>query len=178
MENVIWEWNEEHFEKSAEEYGKTMEALFLFMNGHDTPDTVNPNVGNRILVRESVGSWKAAYSGIMMNPNFESAINDGGLDFLVEKIWEVDGTLHMSGLTDEDDFVKVEIKQLTNKGETLIDEVERTYRRFPCTAKNEGIAAMGKTYVGEPVGEFIEDLWNDPELCTAPNYLERIARQS
>lgn len=64
--------------------------------------------------------------------------------------------------------VSVEMRQLTDEGERLWGQLD--YEDY---LPLEGLTAMGKHYELGDENQFIHDLYNSPELCAAPRYVEQ-----
>lgn len=138
----------------------------------------NPDGGNRILAAGGIGRWDGTRSGITVYDNFKSATDcsaswhrSGNVfaDCEIDKVWDADGHLFVSGYH-HDGRVEVELRQLTAEGERLYDE-NVDYEGdvfFP----EEGVSAMGSTYRDGDESRFIHDLWDSPEMCAAPRYME------
>ena len=90
-------------------------------------------------------------------------------DCEIDKVWDTDGRLFVSGYH-HDGRVEVELRQLTDEGERLYAE-HADYEGdifFP----EEGVSAMGSTYRDGDESRFIHDLWDSPEMCVTPRYME------
>ena len=172
MENANVIWESLPLGAGAEAYGEAIASIGKLLNGKKTPKKENPNVGNRLVVKWSAGSWHGIIGGIKLYPNFEEVLDDCFARLWIERIWDDEGTLHLTGRED-DSHVEFEIRQLSKKGEGLIDEVESDFRRFPYSTRKNGVEANGKVYVGKTEGELVQDIWNDSELSCAPCYWER-----
>lgn len=94
-------------------------------------------------------------------------------------IEQLQGDLDLGELRDEvEDFdfdgahhdgrVSVEMRQLTDEGERLWGQLD--YEDY---LPIEGLTAMGKHYELGDEKQFIHDLYNSPELCAAPRYMEQ-----
>ena len=67
-----------------------------------------------------------------------------------------------------DGRVSVEMRQLTDEGERLWGQLD--YEDY---LPLEGLTAMGKHYELGDENRFVHDLYNSPELCAAPRYVEQ-----
>lgn len=78
-------------------------------------------------------------------------------------IW---GSLFIHGYH-HDGGVDVEVRQLTDAGEEALDVIEDAWYGEPFTSG-------GKEYDGSPesVDTAMRDLWEDPDLCPTPRYME------
>ena len=140
----------------------------------------NPNAGNHILVAGSASRWNGTSSGIMIYSDFSEATDRSPSRFNMKnifadcefsKIWEEDSKLYLSGCH-HDGGVTVEMRQLSNKGEKLLNE----------TLDYEGevdlfdleINAMGKIYIEGDENRFVHDMWNDPNLCPKAEYAKAV----
>lgn len=134
--------------------------------------------GNHILVAGSASRWNGSSTGINIYSDFESAIDTSPARFGSEnifadcefdKIWEEDGQLFISG-SHHDGSVSVEIRQLSEEGEKLFFEVS------DCNGEVDlydlQLEVMGNIYREGDENKFIHDLWNDPDLCPIPRYVE------
>lgn len=134
----------------------------------------NPNAGNYVLVRGYVDSWETGSSTFIF-PNLGTIlgwVTNSKLnlvDFEATRIFDVNGALHLQGIQHGGD-VELEVRQLTNKASLLLDEIACWDE---LCIPEEGIEAMGKVYAEGMEDELIADLWDDPELCPVPRYMER-----
>lgn len=155
-----------------------MRALATFFNGKksDMSDFVNPYGGNHILVSGSVGRWNGTSTGIAVYKDFDAATDcspsrfgQGNVfaDCEIQKVWDENGTLYLAG-AHHDGRVSVEMRQLTDEGERLWGQLD--YEDY---LPLEGLTAMGKHYELGDENRFVHDLYNSPELCAAPRYVEQ-----
>lgn len=155
-----------------------MRALAAFFNGEksDMSDFVNPYGGNHILVSGSVGRWNGTSTGIAVYKDFDAATDcspsrfgQGNVfaDCEIQKVWDENGTLYLAG-AHHDGRVSVEMRQLTDEGERLWGQLD--YEDY---LPLEGLTAMGKHYELGDENRFVHDLYNSPELCAAPRYVEQ-----
>lgn len=142
----------------------------------DKSDFVNPYGGNHILVSGSVGRWNGTSTGIAVYKDFDAATDcspsrfgQGNVfaDCEIQKVWDENGTLYLAG-AHHDGRVSVEMRQLTDAGERLWGQLD--YEDY---LPLEGLTAMGKHYELGDENQFIHDLYNSPELCAAPRYVEQ-----
>lgn len=155
-----------------------MRALAAFFNGEksDMSDFVNPYDGNHILVSGSVGRWNGTSTGIAVYKDFDAATDcspsrfgQGNVfaDCEIQKVWDENGTLYLAG-AHHDGRVSVEMRQLTDEGERLWGQLD--YEDY---LPLDGLTAMGKHYELGDENRFVHDLYNSPELCAAPRYVEQ-----
>ena len=160
------------------DYEEEMRALAAFFNGEksDMSDFVNPYGGNHILVSGSVGRWNGTSTGIAVYKDFDAATDcspsrfgQGNVfaDCEIQKVWDENGTLYLAG-AHHDGRVSVEMRQLTDEGESLWGQLD--YEDY---LPLEGLTAMGKHYELGDENRFVHDLYNSPELCAAPRYAEQ-----
>ncbi len=160
------------------DYEEEMRALAAFFNGEksDMSDFVNPYGGNHILVSGSVGRWNGTSTGIAVYKDFDAATDcspsrfgQGNVfaDCEIQKVWDENGTLYLAG-AHHDGRVSVEMRQLTDEGERLWGQLD--YEDY---LPLEGLTAMGKHYELGDENRFVHDLYNSPELCAAPRYVEQ-----
>lgn len=165
-------------EMKAFDYEEEMRALAAFFNGEksDMSDFVNPYGGNHILVSGSVGRWNGTSTGIAVYKDFAAATDcspsrfgQGNVfaDCEIQKVWDENGTLYLAG-AHHDGRVSVEMRQLTDEGERLWGQLD--YEDY---LPLEGLTAMGKHYELGDENQFVHDLYNSPELCAAPRYVEQ-----
>lgn len=165
-------------EMKAFDYEEEMRALAAFFNGEksDMSDFVNPYGGNHILVSGSVGRWNGTSTGIAVYKDFDAATDcspsrfgQGNVfaDCEIQKVWDENGTLYLAG-AHHDGRVSVEMRQLTDEGERLWGQLD--YEDY---LPLEGLTAMGKHYELGDENRFVHDLYNSPELCAAPRYVEQ-----
>lgn len=92
----------------------------------------------------------------------------GGNHILVSgSVGRWNGTLYLAG-AHHDGRVSVEMRQLTDEGERLWGQLD--YEDY---LPLEGLTAMGKHYELGDENQFVHDLYNSPELCAAPRYVEQ-----
>lgn len=136
----------------------------------------NPYGGNHILVSGSVGRWNGTSTGIAVYKDFDAATDcspsrfgQGNVfaDCEIQKVWDENGTLYLAG-AHHDGRVSVEMRQLTDEGERLWGQLD--YEDY---LPLEGLTAMGKHYELGDENRFVHDLYNSPELCAAPRYVEQ-----
>ena len=139
-------------------------------------DHPNPYGGNHILVSGSVGRWNGTSTGIAVYKDFDAATDcspsrfgQGNVfaDCEIQKVWDENGTLYLAG-AHHDGRVSVEMRQLTDEGERLWGQLD--YEDY---LPLEGLTAMGKHYELGDENRFVHDLYNSPELCAAPRYVEQ-----
>lgn len=170
---------EHAMDMKAFDFEEEMRALTAFFDGKDNSDKKrNPNWGNHLLVAGSIGRWNGTSSGITVYEDFEHATDcspsrfgQGNVfaDCEIDKVWDENGTLHLTG-AHHDGRVSVEMRQLTDEGERLYSEwLDGDELYLPV----DGISAMGKTYREGDENQFVHDLWNTPELCATPRYMEQ-----
>lgn len=115
------------------DYEEEMEALAAFFDGKASVMSSFENLlgGNHVLVRGSVGRWDGTRSGMTVYDSFKDAINTspsrfGGnnvfADCEIQKVWDENGSLFIHG-AHHDGSVTVEMRQLTDEGETVYGEL-------------------------------------------------------
>lgn len=160
------------------DYEEEMRALAAFFNGEksDMSDFVNPYGGNHILVSGSVGRWNGTSTGIAVYKDFDAATDcspsrfgQGNVfaDCEIQKVWDENGTLYLAG-AHHDGRVSVEMRQLTDEGERLWGQLD-----YEDCLPLDGLTAMGKHYELGDENRFVHDLYNSPELCATPRYVEQ-----
>ena len=103
---------------------------------------------------------------------FENAMDMmGGADSVfkdceIGKVWDENGSLFIHGYH-HDGGVDVEVRQLTDAGEEALDSIEDAW-------VGEAFTSGGKEYDGslESMDTAMRDLWENPDLCPAPRYME------
>lgn len=132
--------------------------------------------GWEIVVSGSVGRWNGTSTGIAVYKDFDAATDcspsrfgQGNVfaDCEIQKVWDENGTLYLAG-AHHDGRVSVEMRQLTDEGERLWGQLD--YEDY---LPLEGLTAMGKHYELGDENRFVHDLYNSPELCAAPRYVEQ-----
>lgn len=88
-------------------------------------------------------------------------------DCEIQKVWDENGTLYLAG-AHHDGRVSVEMRQLTDEGERLWGQLD--YEDY---LPLDGLTAMGKHYELGDENRFVHDLYNSPELCATPRYVEQ-----
>lgn len=165
-------------EMKVSDYEEEMRALAAFFDGKksDMSDFINPYGGNHIFVAGSVERWDDTIPVITVYKDFAAATDcspsrfgQGNVfaDCEIQKVWDENGTLYLAG-AHHDGRVSVEMRQLTDEGERLWGQLD--YEDY---LPLEGLTAMGKHYRLGAEKRFIHDLYNSPELCAAPRYVEQ-----
>ena len=148
-----------------------LDGLRAFLDGSDNPLSSydNPLGGNRIIVRGSVERWDGTSHGMTAYRDFDDMM--GGADSVfkdcqIGKVWDENGSLFIHGYH-HDGGVDVEARQLTDAGEEALDAIEDAWVGEPFTSG-------GKEYDGSPesMDTAMRDLWENPDLCPAPRYME------
>lgn len=139
-------------------------------DGYTVNDTYdNPLGGNRIIARGSIGRWDGTRHGMTAYRDFDDMMSGPDSVFKdceIGKIWDENGSLFIHGYH-HDGGVDVEVRQLTDAGEEALDVIEDAWYGEPFTSG-------GKEYDGSPesVDTAMRDLWEDPDLCPTPRYME------
>lgn len=148
-----------------------LDGLRAFLDGSDNPLSSydNPLGGNRIIARGTVERWDGTSHGMTAYRDFDDML--GGADSVfkdceIGKVWDENGSLFIHGYHHDGDVV-VEVRQLTDAGEEALDAIEDAWFGEPFTSG-------GKEYDGSPesVDTAMRDLWENPDLCPAPRYME------
>lgn len=166
------------------DYEEEIAALTAFFDGRtsDMFSFENPLGGNHLLVRGSVGRWDGTRSGITVYNSFTEAINTsssrfGGdnvfADCEIQKVWDENGSLFIHG-AHHDGSVTVEIRQLTDEGESVYSELSEGESIFdPITlADPHGPAAFPVFNPGEE-GKLFNFMWGNAAYSAAPRYMEK-----
>ena len=166
------------------DYEEEIAALTAFFDGRtsDMFSFENPLGGNHLLVRGSVGRWDGPRSGITVYNSFTEAINTsssrfGGdnvfADCEIQKVWDENGSLFIHG-AHHDGSVTVEIRQLTDEGESVYSELSEGESIFdPITlADPHGPAAFPVFNPGEE-GKLFNFMWGNAAYSAAPRYMEK-----
>lgn len=147
-------------------------ALSAFLDGDksDRSSFVNTLGGNRIIARGSVGRWDGVSHGMTVYKDFDDMMRGTDpvfKDCQIGKVWDENGSLFIHGYH-HDGGVDVEVRQLTDAGEDALDAIEDAWA-------DDTFSFAGKTYDGSApsVHEAMCDLWENPDLCPAPRYMEQ-----
>lgn len=146
-------------------------GLKAFLGGFDNPlsSYENPLGGNRIIVRGSIGRWDGTSHGLTVYRNFNDMMSGPDSVFKnceIGKVWDENGSLFIHGYH-HDGGVDVEVRQLTDAGEMALDAIENAWA-------GEEFTVNDKKYDGslKSVNTAMSDLWNNPNLCPTPRYME------
>ena len=141
-------------------------------------EKINDSWGNSILVKGSNGLYNGPRGGITVYENFEQAVDTseswhGGdnifADCEIDGIWDENGSLFLTG-AHHDGRACVEMRQLTDKGEELYSEFQADGGFY---LPEDGFETMGFVYREGDENVFIHDLWDNPEMCSKPQYAEK-----
>lgn len=148
-----------------------LEGLSAFFDGDksDQSSFVNPLGGNRLLARGSVGRWDGTSHGLTAYRDFDDMMTGSDSVFKdceIGKVWDENGSLFIHGYH-HDGSVDVEVRQLTDEGEEALDTIEDAW-------VGEEFTIASKTYDGsaQSTMDALDDLWENPDLCPAPRYME------
>lgn len=176
VEEVLDSYTEEEIFENAMnmmdiDRSEELAGLKAFLDGSDNPLSSydNPLGGNRIIARGSIGRWDGTRHGMTAYRDFDDMM--GGPDSVfkdceISKVWDENGSLFIHGYH-HDGGVDVEVRQLTDAGEEALDVIEDAWVGEPFTVND-------KEYDGslESVNTAMSDLWNNPDLCPSPRYME------
>ena len=166
---------EEIFEHAMEmmdfDRDEELGGLKAFLDGTDNPLSSydNPLGGNRIIARGSIWRWDGTSHGMTSYKDFDDMMSGSDSVFKdceIGKVWDENGSLFIHGYH-HDGGVDVEVRQLTDAGEDALDVIENAWYDVPFTVG-------GKEYDGswKSVDAAMRDLWENPDLCPAPRYME------
>lgn len=162
----------------SEDYDSEISTLkYYFENreNHFGIPPVNPNAGNHLLVGGSVQRWDGTSSGVALYNNLDEALDTSPsrydrsnvfADCEIFKIWDENGRLHVHG-AHHDGAVDVEIRQLTDKGEEIIEQLDYEGDIY------DPITIGDVTYHMGDEAKLLHDLWENEELSAVPCYMER-----
>lgn len=150
--------------------------LKAFFGGADgTRKKMNPSWGNHVMVRGTAERWNGSSSEIIAYENFEDSLDCspnrfGGdnifADCEIDRICDVNGSLYVSGYH-HDGRVAVEMRQLTDAGEEIWGRLDYE------GDIDEPIEAMGRTYEYGDEDRLAHDLWENPDMCGKPRFMEK-----
>lgn len=174
----------QRFEFDAEQgddFGEVSEYLgeFFGSGSVNRSEIINENWGNSILVKGSNGLYDGPRGGITVYENFEEAIDTspswhGGdnifADCEIDGVWDENGSLFLTG-AHHDGRAFVEIRQLTDKGESLYSDYQMDGGFY---LPEGGVEAMGFVYKEGDENAFVHDLWDNPEMCSKPRWAEKV----
>lgn len=175
-EEVLENYTEEEiFENSMNmmdiDRSEELAGLKAFLDSSDNPLSSYDNHfgGNRIIARGSIGRWDGTSHGLTVYRDFDDMMSGPDSVFKdceIGKVWDENGSLFIHGYH-HDGGVDVEVRQLTDAGEDALDVIEDAWYGEPFTVND-------KEYDGSPesVHTAMGDLWNNPDLCPAPRYME------
>lgn len=148
-----------------------LEGLKAFLNGSDNPLSSydNPLGGNRIIARGSIGRWDGTSHGLTVYRDFDDMMSGPDSVFKdceIGKVWDENGSLFIHGYH-HDGGVDVEVRQLTGAGEDALDVIEDAWYGEPFTVNDKEYDGSWKS-----VDAAMRDLWENPDLCPAPRYME------
>ena len=176
VEEVLEGYTEEEIFENAMnmmdiDRSEELAGLKAFLDGSDNPLSSydNPLGGNRIIARGSIGRWDGTRHGMTAYRDFDDMMSGPDSVFKdceIGKVWDENGSLFIHGYH-HDGGVDVEVRQLTDAGEEALDVIEDAWYGEPFTSG-------GKEYDGSPesVDTAMRDLWEDPDLCPTPRYME------
>lgn len=153
---------------------RELAELRLFMDGErcEGSDYRNPYGGNEIIAGGSSRRWDGESNGFITCRDLDGVLSSMVFkDCELASIRDVNGSLYIEG-THHDGGVLIEVRQLSDEGQKVWDELygEKDDWYFP----NEGLDAMGKTYMDGDESEFLSDLWEDETLCPRVGYMTKM----
>lgn len=170
---VLDEYDEDSYDVELEQLDK-----FFGSGRADQSEIINDSWGNSILVKGSNGLYNGPRGGITVYENFEKAVDTseswhGGdnifADCEIDGMWDENGSLFVTG-AHHDGRVCVEMRQLTDKGESLYSDFQMDGGFY---LPEDGVEAMGFVYREGDENAFIHDLWDNPEMCSRPRFAEK-----
>lgn len=176
VEEVLDSYSEEELFENAMnmmdiDRSEELAGLKAFLDGSDNPLSSydNPLGGNRIIAQGSIGRWDGTSHGMTVYRDFDDMMSGPDSVFKdceIGKVWDENGSLFIHGYH-HDGGVDVEVRQLTDAGEDALDVIEDAWYGEPFTVND-------KEYDGslESVNTALGDLWNNPDLCPTPRYME------
>lgn len=167
--------------EQGDDFGEVSKYLgeFFGSGSVNQSEKINDSWGNSILVRGSNGLYNGPRGGITVYENFEDAVDTspnwhGGdnifADCEIDGIWDENGSLFVTG-AHHDGRALVEMRQLTDKGEELYSEFQMDGGFY---LPEGGFETMGFVYREGDENAFIHDLWDNPEMCSKPRYVEKV----
>ncbi len=160
----LMEWDEED----------VLGELHRFMAGErcEGSDYRNPYGGNEIIAGGSSRRWDGESNGFFASRDLDGVLSWDGIfkDCELASIRDVNGSLYIEG-KHHDGGVLLEVRQLSDEGQKIWDEL---YGEKDWYIPDEGLDAMGKTYMYGDEFEFLRDLWDDETLCPRVGYLEKM----
>lgn len=148
-----------------------LDGLRAFFDGSDNPLSSYDNSlgGNRIIARGSIGRWDGTSHGMTVYRDFDDMMSGPDSVFKdceIGKVWDENGSLFIHGYH-HDGGVDVEVRQLTDAGENALDVIEDAWYGEPFTVNDKEYDGSWKS-----VDAAMRDLWENPDLCPAPRYME------
>ena len=148
--------------------------LCRFMAGErcEGSDYRNPYGGNEIIAGGSSRRWDGESNGFFASRDLDGVLSWDGIfkDCELASIRDVNGSLYIEG-KHHDGGVLLEVRQLSDEGQKIWDEL---YGEKDWYIPDEGLDAMGKTYMNGDESEFLNDLWEDETLCPKLGYLTKM----
>ena len=165
----------------GDDFGEVSKYLGEFFGSGNVnqSEKINDNWGNSILVKGGNGRYDGPRGGITVYENFEDAVDTspswhGGnnifADCEIDGIWDENGSLFVTG-AHHDGRACVEMRQLTDKGEELYSsfQVDDGFH-----LPEAGFETMCFVFKEGDENAFIHDLWDNPEMCSKPQYAEKV----
>lgn len=176
VEEVLDSYTEEEIFENAMnmmdiDRSEELAGLKAFLDGSDNPLSSydNPLGGNRIIARGSIGRWDGTRHGMTAYRDFDDMMSGPDSVFKdceIGKVWDENGGLFIHGYH-HDGGVDVEVRSSPMPVRRPLDVIEDAWYGEPFTSG-------GKEYDGSPesVDTAMRDLWEDPDLCPTPRYME------
>lgn len=176
VEEVLDSYTEEELFENAMnmmdiDRSEELAGLKAFLDGSDNPLSSydNPLGGNRIIAQGSIGRWDGTSHGMTVYRDFDDMMSGPDSVFKdceIGKVWDENGSLFIHGYH-HDGGVDVEVRQLTDAGEDALDVIEDAWYGEPFTVNDKEYDGSWKS-----VDAAMRDLWENPDLCPAPRYME------
>ena len=156
-------------ERDSSNFEIEFDALSKFLDGEKSimSSYENPDGGNRLMVRGSVGRWDGITHGFEFADGLEALVNspDGPFkDCDIDEIWDENGSLFITG-THHDGRATLEVRQLTDEGMEAVEEWEDAWSGDTYTIAGREFSCPDDDLDALPY------IW-DSGLAAKPRYME------
>lgn len=175
----------EEMQMMAEEaymcFERELEGLKAYLSGTDESPLHSAKAathGNRLVARGSIGKWDGTRHGLTVFESLDDLLYGPQTPFKDCEIDSIEedaenGSLFIHG-THHDGSVSVEIRQLTETGETVYGDLDEDgFIINPVILSDLNAKQNERTFYPGQEGDMFRAMWDNDEYCRRPEYMKR-----